>query len=139
LIQGATLQTVNQDSHVVTRIIRYLNERDFVQRYGDSGDDEFDGRGGTIPQRLLLMNGQLEFERTKEDLFNASGRIATRAPDDRTAVETAYLAVLTRRPTAEEAAHFEARLANAHRGQRGQCMEDLYWTLLNSTEFSWNH
>jgi hypothetical protein len=139
LLQAAALETVNQDSHIVTKLIRYANERDFVQRYGDNGDDEFDGRGGTIPQRLLLMNGQLEHERTKDDPFNASGRIAMLAPDDRTAVETAYLAVLTRRPTAEEASHFVMRLGDMHGSRRGQGMEDLYWTLLNSTEFSWNH
>jgi hypothetical protein len=60
------------------------------------------------------------------------------APDDAHAVEVAYLAVLTRRPTPDEAAHFEAFLADP-KLPRGQRMEDLYWALLNSTEFSWNH
>ena len=83
---------------------------DFVRRYGDTGDDEFAVRAGTIPQRLLLMNGHLVREKTKDDLFNASRRIAELAPDDHKAVEAAYLTVLTRRPTPEESAHFEAGL-----------------------------
>ena len=46
------------------------------------------------------------------------------APDDPTAVEVAYLAVLTRRPTPEEAAHFAARLAGPG-DERNQRMTDL--------------
>jgi Protein of unknown function (DUF1549)/Protein of unknown function (DUF1553) len=141
LVQAASLETVDQDSHIVVQLVRFFNEVDFVRRYGDTGEDEFDGRGGTIPQRLLLMNGQLVKERTQGNplLFTAPARIAALAPDDKTAVETAYLAVLTRRPTPEEAAHFEQRLAGAQRQERTQRLEDLYWTLVNSTEFSWNH
>jgi hypothetical protein len=61
------------------------------------------------------------------------------APDDAKAVETAYLAVLTRRPTAEESDHFIARLVGTTGHQRNTRLADLYWTLLNATEFSWNH
>jgi hypothetical protein len=140
LLQASSLATIDQQqTSSLVRAILFGSERDFVKRYGDTGDDEFDGRGGTIPQRLLLMNGQLVKDRTKGDFLTAPTRISWLAADDRTAVETAYLAVLTRRPTAEEAAHFEQRLAGLHGEERSQRMEDLYWTLLNSTEFSWNH
>jgi hypothetical protein len=47
--------------------------------------------------------------------------------------------VLTRRPTAEESSHFEARLAGTRGDERSRHMTDLFWTLLNATEFSWNH
>jgi hypothetical protein len=60
------------------------------------------------------------------------------APDNAHAVETAYLAVLTRRPTASEARHFERMVADGHL-LRPQQLEDIYWTLFNATEFSWNH
>ena len=85
------------------------------------------------------MNGHIVHQRTKEDLFNAAGRIAWLAPSDRIAVETAYLAVLTRRPTPEEAGHFEKRLAGSKAKDRQQRLTDLYWALINTTEFSWNH
>ncbi len=112
-----------------------------MRRYGDDGEDEFAPHGGTIPQRLLMMNGKQVHERTKQDLlFNAATRIALLAPSDAKAVETSYLAVLTRRPTPEEARHFAAELADpADRRQCAERLEDLYWTLLNTTEFSWNH
>ncbi|OAI40926.1 hypothetical protein AYO40_04085 [Planctomycetaceae bacterium SCGC AG-212-D15] len=139
LLQAAAVETIDGDSHILTQFIRNNEVRDFVRIYGDTGEDEFDSRGGTIPQRLLLMNGPLVREKTKDALFNASTRIGQQAPTDRAAVETAYLAVLTRRPTAEEAEHFASRLDGTKRNERSQRMEDLYWTLLNATEFSWNH
>lgn len=138
LVQAASVTTINADSHLLTRLIRLANQNDFVKRYGDSGEDEFGGRGGTIPQRLLLMNGQLTHERIKDSPFNAATQIGALAPDDAKAVEAAYLAVLTRRPTAAEAKHFETLLADPT-PPRAQRLEDLYWALLNATEFSWNH
>ena len=139
LLQAASIETINGHSNVLARLGFYQGEADFIKRYGDDGENEFDGRGGTIPQRLVLMNGQLVKNKTKQDLPNASSRIAQLAPDDRTAVESAYLAVLTRRPTPEELTHFEQRLAGTTGRERAERLEDLYWTLLNATEFSWNH
>ena len=138
-MQTGSLETLDRESPIVSRFFAFVGGRDFVQRYGDTGEDEFNGRGGTIPQRLLLMNGDLVEDKTKDSPFNAATRIGMLAPDDRSAVETAYLAVLTRRPTAEEAAYFGARLAGTADQIRHERMGDLYWTLLNSTEFSWNH
>src|SRR5207245_2395846 len=102
----------------------------------DDGEDQFDGRGVTIPQRLLMMNGKLVRENVGGGPNSASRRIAWLAPDDARAVESAYLAVLTRRPTPAEAAHFEATLAK-NPEMRTERMQDLYWALINSTEFSW--
>jgi hypothetical protein len=139
VLQAASVQTVDAQSHVLVRLARNAGEKEFVKRYGDVGEDEFDGRGGTIPQRLLMMNGNLVHDKTKDEFVNAVNRLASQAPDDRTAVECAYLAVLTRRPTPEEAAHFIAALAEVKGKERNHRLEDLYWVLLNSTEFSWNH
>lgn len=138
VLQAAAINTIDAESHLFVRLMRYGQQNDFVTRYGDSGEDEFDNRGGTIPQRLLLMNGEMVRERIKQSPLNASSRIAWLAPNDPKAIEVAYLAVLSRRPTPEEAAHFEKTLADQSLN-RSQQVEDLFWALLNSTEFSWNH
>jgi Protein of unknown function (DUF1549)/Protein of unknown function (DUF1553) len=138
IVQSSSVTTIDAESHLLIRLIRLANHNDFVKRYGDSGEDEFGGRGGTIPQRLLMMNGTLIGERIKQSPFSASTRIAWFAPDGPRAVETAYLAVLTRRPTSEEATYFEKTLANKDI-IREQHLEDLFWALINSTEASWNH
>jgi len=136
--QASSVGTLDAQSHIVFRLARYGQQNDFLKRYGDSGEDEFDGRTGTIPQRLLMMNGALVQSNIRDEPLNASMRIALMAPDNPRAVETAYLAALTRRPTAAEEAHFEAALADDHL-TRPQRVTDLFWALINSTEFSWNH
>lgn len=105
MLQSARLRTVDGESPVLVRLIRFFQQQDFVKRFGDLGGDEFEGYAGTIPQRLVLMNGELVRERTGENIvMNAATRIGVVAPDDDAAVEAAFLAVLTRRPTAVEVA-----------------------------------
>ncbi len=139
ITQSAKLSTLGPESAWVVRLFAYTARNDFVRRYGDSGEDEFDARPGTIPQRLLLMNGDLVRDRIRDDLFNASNRIATLSPDDARAVEAAYLSVLTRRPSPEESDYFVDRLKGTSGQERKDRMTDLIWTLMNATEFSWNH
>jgi hypothetical protein len=139
IFQSGSLRTIGAQSHWFIRLVSSTGRNDFVRRYGDTGEDEFDGRGGTIPQRLLLMNGDIVREKTKDDFFTAASQIADLAPDDAKAVEAAFLAVLTRRPTSEESTHFAARLKSTSGKPRKARLADLYWSLLNTTEFSWNH
>ncbi len=141
LLQSCSLTTIDAGSNLFVRLAFFGDQGKFLERYGDTGEDEFDNRGGTIPQRLLMMNGNLVHQRTKNDGIggNASTRIAWLSPDDPKAIEIAYLATLTRRPTPEELAHFEKRLADDPERKKADALEDLYWALLNSTEFAWNH
>jgi hypothetical protein len=139
LFQAASITTLGPQSHWFIRLSTYTGRNDFVRRYGDTGEDEFDARSGTIPQRLLLMNGEIVREKVKDGFFSAAGQIADLAGDDRMAIETAFLAVLTRRPAPEELSHFAYRLAKTSGSVRKQRVTDLYWALLNTTEFSWSH
>lgn len=139
VIQASSLSTIDAETHVVFRLKRSADMNSFVKRYGDSGEDTFDDGAGTIPQRLLLMNGNMISNSIGTNpLINASTRIGMLAPDNATAVEAAYLSIFTRKPTAAEATHFKAQLAASKR-DRSNAMSDLYWTLMNATEFSWNH
>lgn len=140
LIQAASLKTIAGQAHVLMRITRFVQTNQFVERYGDLGEDEFTDRGSTIPQRLLMMNGNLVKERTQPNpLVSGSMRIATLTGRPEKQIEAAYLAVLTRRPTSEESKHFTDRLKSKDGRNKPQALEDLYWALANSTEFSWNH
>lgn len=140
ILQASSLTALDYDAHILTRLSKFNNQREFIQRYGDGGANELQPTAGTIPQRLLLLNGALVQEKIRDNLIgNAATRIAALAPDDAAAVETAYLAVLTRRPTEDELRHFTERLAGTQGRQRHARLADLYWALLNSTEFSWNH
>ena len=140
ILQAASLKAIDTDSHIIFRLSRAFQQGDFIKRYGDIGEDEFYIQGGTIPQRLLMMNGELVHERIKDNLVaNAATRILATAPNDAKVVEATYLAVLSRRPTPEEATYFVQTLSQKGFLSRKAKQEDLYWALINSTEFSWNH
>ncbi len=138
IIQSTSLRTINSTSHVVSRLIKFGQQNDFVKRYGDPGEEEFRTRSETITQRLLLLNGEMVRERLEDGLYSPS-RIAALSPSPEKAVEIVYLAVLTRRPTPEEARHFVAKLESFDESSRQDIISDLYWTLINSVEFAWNH
>jgi hypothetical protein len=140
LAQGCSVATIDADAHIVSQLRKYFQTSEFVKRYGDVGEDEFDERGISIPQRLLLMNGDVVKGRTGNNLlFNASSQIAAFAGSDREAIEAGYMACFARQPTPAESAHFKERLSDTKGGLRMDALEDFFWVLLNSTEFSWNH
>ena len=85
------------------------------------------------------MNGKIVREKIHDGMFTAASQIADLADDDRMAVETAFLAVLTRRPSPEELSHFAWRLTKTSGKVRKERLSDLYWALLNTTESAWNH
>lgn len=139
LAQIASLRTITAESHIVWRLMRLTTTSTFVEHYGDAGEEELRPAGGTVGQRLALMNGEVVAERIGAGLFSAAGRIARLAPDDAARVKAAYWVVLTREPTSAELAHFTGRLAGKGGDDRDRVMEDMVWALVNATELSWNH
>ncbi len=140
LLQSASLATIDYESNILIRAGRAIGQREFIERYGDAGANEFDVRGGTTRQRLLLMNGKIVHEKTKDNLLSAAAsQLAAFAPNDEMAIETALLTTLTRRPNPDEARYFSERVNGTTGRRRKELVGDLVWTLLNSTEFSWNH
>jgi hypothetical protein len=140
VLQASSLTALDDQAGILERLAYYGKTHQFVRRYGDRGEDEFRDPGGTIPQRLLLMNGELVREQTRTRSWGtAAGRIAAVARDEQHAVRAAYLAVLTRLPSPAEEERFTEVLRKRGKRNRAAALEDLYWILLNSTEFSWNH
>lgn len=140
LAQATSLATLDDNASILQRLNSFGLGSEFVKRHGDLGENELTEQPGTIPQRLLLMNGKMVGERIDTNPFaNAVSRISSLSPDPTTLIETAYLCLFTRRPSEPELTHFLGLLEGADRKQRRRMLEDLYWTLLNATEFSWNH
>ena len=139
--QSASLASIDADSHIIRKLASIGERTNFVRRYGDLGEDEFGESAGTIPQRLLMMNGQVVRERIgKNPVMNASTRIGILSPDAETAVESAFPRHADSAPPETRNCPTSPRPSKAPEGTpRTAAMEDLYWSLLNSTEFSWNH
>lgn len=139
MLQAASIKTIDRNSHLLVRTIRFFRERDFVKSYGDLGADELQERSGTIAQALLRMNGKLSQELSDANLFSAAGRIAATASSDEDCLETLFLVCLTRRPTNSEIEALLPQLQGTKKKQRERAVEDLVWPMFNTEEFSWNH
>jgi hypothetical protein len=90
----------------------------------------------SLRQSLLVIGGNV----IDEKIANPRGYLANLlelnpAPDE--IVENLYLRTICRLPTSEETAHWSAELAQAKNLREGA--EDLFWALLNSREFAFNH
>lgn len=138
--QACRLKTIDASSSILSQLELYGGVNDFTKAYGSRGEDEFFEQSVTIPQRLLMMNGQFLSERIDNNpIMNAATRIAGLARDDQTAVTTAFLSTLNRPATAQELEVFTQRLEGKRREARSRELGNLFWVLLNSSEFQWNH
>ncbi len=121
----------------------------FTTEIDDDEMNEAEQWAGTIPQGLLLMNGPLTQIGTRaggakdrKDRIGLAARentlnaILRDTRDDGARVRRLYLTTLGRAPSAEEAS---AALTVATRGKGDLGWEDLFWALLNSSEFMSNH
>ena len=115
--------------------------RDFLRIFGGNEEDEPTLFAGSIPQALLMMNGELiqrALDGESESVFTkvlASGDLRT----DKDRVEALYRAALGRKPTRSESSGLTSALGRARGDEKLWLYQDLYWALLNSNEFIFNH
>ena len=135
--QSASLTRLDDASHVLVQLIRFGEQGDFLQRFGDLGGDEFQRTGETVTQRLLLFNGKMISERLGQNglPLNSVVEIAAHSPDPETVVRTVYRVVLTREPTKAEMDCYKPLVEE----NRREAVEDMFWVLVNSSESLVNH
>ena len=110
----------------------------FVVAFGTDEGDEATTFNGSIPQALMLFNGDL----TKKAVSTAKGsfidRIAStgRSPTDR--LKELFMAGLARRPTKGET-KIAGQLLTARGGDEKEMLQDMWWAILNSNEFIMQH
>jgi hypothetical protein len=139
MLQANCITTVDQNDHVAIRFLKIIRENDFVKEYGDFGADEFVERKSTIPQALLSMNGKLVNELTNAGPFSSSWRIAQMTSNSNEAIRMCFWVCLSRSPTPHEQEVLISQVQELKNKQRLDWFEDLFWTLFNSPEFTWNH
>ncbi len=90
----------------------------------------------SLRQALLLMGGDVIESRVSSlNGYLASALKLDLEPEE--LVENLYFRTICRPPTAEEQSHWAAELKQA--SSRGDAAADLFWALLNSREFAFNH
>jgi hypothetical protein len=90
-----------------------------------------------MTQVLHLYNGET-VNKKLATAGSAAERAAADTDNDRI-VKELYLAALSRLPSDSEREQLIAELAAAKSEDRRQAIEDLYWSVLTSREFLFNH
>src|SRR5882672_452477 len=91
----------------------------------------------SMSQALHIANGDTLNQKLKAQ-GNRIGKLLGDGRDDAAIVDEAYLAALCRPPSAEEKSKLVALLADA-KDNRREAVEDLFWGILSSKEFLFNH
>lgn len=92
----------------------------------------------SMAQALHLANGET-LNRKLRAPGNRIEKLLTSGASDAEVIEDAYLSALSRPPTEEEKRRLLAVLSAAGPEGRREAVEDLYWSVLSSREFLFNH
>jgi len=115
-------------------------EAEFFNTFSNESDSVLE-RPTTILQALVMMNGDLMTQGTSIE-NSRTLRSVVEYPffttEDR--IEALYLAALSRRPTEKEQQRLNTYVTDASpKDDVSKALADIYWALLNSSEFLFNH
>jgi hypothetical protein len=110
---------------------------EFLAAFDDPNSQPVDVQA-SIQQALVLMNGKFIEDAIHPDKSATLSAVIGGKASKPTArrIEELYLVTLSRKPRPEEA---ERLVKYAESGDRKQALLDIFWALLNSTEFVLNH
>ena len=116
----------------------------FVMAWNTDENDEADLFDGTIPQALMLMNGELVDLALESERGTLLSKVARSTASEKEKIETIALAALSRMPSRQESTAvrklIRESVAKSKRPVDQQLamrsgLQDLFWACLNSNEF----
>jgi hypothetical protein len=112
--------------------------RQFLFAFANDEAEETSSFQGTIPQALMMMNGELMTDAVSCKPGSFLCDVVEQAPRQKRApeaymVDMIYLAALSRHPMAREVSQAREYLSSFPDSL--QVLQDLFWALLNSNEF----
>ena len=110
----------------------------FVVAFDNDENDEATTFNGTIPQALMMMNSELINKAVSAERGSFLNDTLSARGSETEKLNDLYLAALTRRPSRNEARAAQT-VMKAYRGNKIAAYQDLFWALLNSNEFIFNH
>ncbi len=113
--------------------------RQFTITFGTDDGDDTTTFNGTIPQTLMMFNGDMIRRATNSEEGGFLDRIAK---DDKlnnaAKINHLFLATLARKPSKSEI-DLANQLLVARKGNSAVALQDVFWVALNSGEFILNH
>lgn len=109
----------------------------FVLAFGTDENDESTTFNGTIPQALMMMNGELVANAINANKGSYLNTVLSDKGNEQTKLRELYMSALSRQPTSKEIQAAKSLVKRAKTPIEGY--QDLFWALLNSNEFIFNH
>jgi hypothetical protein len=122
-------QVVNVVEHVAGDVAPKL-EKTIAETFATNPSASQESLEGSLQQSLLLMNSPALHAALRKSRLRAE---ASQISDPDEAIDHLYRGVLARKPTADERSRARRFIASVP--DRAEAIDDLLWTLLNSTEF----
>ncbi|MFT5300074.1 MAG: hypothetical protein ACI814_000848 [Mariniblastus sp.] len=110
----------------------------FNQAFGTDEGEESTSFNGTIPQVLMLFNGDMIKQATDTKKGSLIGRLAVSGKSYLQCVDELFVSGLTRNSTSKEK-DLAKKLLAARGGDAKEALKDVWWVVLNSNEFIFNH
>ncbi|MFM8537935.1 MAG: DUF1549 and DUF1553 domain-containing protein [Planctomycetaceae bacterium] len=110
----------------------------FIIAFGTDEGDDATMFNGSIPQVLMMFNGDLVKAATAIGKGGFLEAIATGGLRDEAKLAKLYEAALARGPTPKELTAAK-KLVAGRRGDVAGALQDIWWAVLNSNEFILNH
>jgi hypothetical protein len=110
----------------------------FTLAFGTDEGDEATTFDGTIPQVLMLMNGDLVKSATGTEQGSFLHKIATSNLKPAQKIEYIFQATLARNPSQREIDAANT-IVTWRKGDSAAALQDLFWAVLNSNEFILQH
>jgi len=110
----------------------------FIIAFGTDEGDDATTFNGSIPQVLMMFNGELIKEATSVGKGGFLDKVATSGAPPAQKIDALYLSALARTPTAKER-QVATALLGARKGDVAGALQDVWWAVLNSNEFIINH
>ena len=115
---------------------RWLGQ--FVVAFGNDEGEETTSFNGTIPQALMLFNGDLVKKATSSDKGSFLNDLASSELNNTQKINYLFEAAFARKPNMNEVKVANQLLA-ARKGDLTAALQDIWWAVLNSNEFILNH
>jgi len=110
----------------------------FIIAFGTDEGDDATTFNGSIPQVLMMFNGDLIKQATNTGKGGFLDRVATGGMKNAAKIDALYMAALARKPSAKEVSKANEVLVQ-RKGDAVGALQDIWWAVLNSNEFIINH
>lgn len=111
--------------------------RQFMVAFDNDSGDDSTTFNGTIPQALMMMNGELTKNAISAERGSYLNQLLLQKGNDQTKIRDMFLSTLSRYPDRREIVSAQKLIGGSR--DKLAAYQDLYWALLNSNEFIFNH